>query len=113
MIEAIASALMVMAVPQTSAAELPPGLQFGFWRMAAFRARARELHCGAGDLDRTFEDLRRQLVARFGEDAFKVPEVPKGGPGECSVALSVYRVNLDDWRREVAAALAQAGSAEP
>ena len=105
MIEALASALLVMAASQTAAAEPPPGLQFGFWRMVAFRARARELRCASGDLDQTFEGLRRQLVARYGRDAFKIPDIPRSGPGECSIALSVYRVNLADWQREVAAAL--------
>jgi hypothetical protein len=114
MIGAVASALLVMAASQAPAIDPPPpGLQFGFGRMAVFRAWAHELRCGATDLDRTFDDLRGQLVARFGEAAFKIPEVPKGGgPGDCRDALSLYRVNMEDWRREVAAALAQTGSTE-
>jgi hypothetical protein len=83
----------------------PPGLLFGFYRMAAFQQRARELRCGAGDLDRQFETIRRQLVRRYGKKPFSVPKMPSGGPGDCGSAMVVYRVNLADFRREAEAAL--------
>jgi hypothetical protein len=83
----------------------PPGLLFGFFRMAAFRQRAKELHCAAGDLDGQLEAIRGRLVRRYGKKAFAYPKIPSSGPGECYVAVSVYRVNLADFVREADAAL--------
>jgi hypothetical protein len=85
--------------------EPPPGLLFGFFRMVVFRDRAKELHCASGELDREFEGIRRQLARRYGKKAFTPPEHPPGGPGDCGVVLSVYRVNLADFRRDAEAAL--------
>jgi hypothetical protein len=85
--------------------EPPPGLLFGYYRMVVFQQRARELHCGAGDLDRALEDIRSRLNKRFGKKAFSPPRHPSAGPGDCGVILSVYRVNLADFRRQAEAAL--------
>ncbi|HEX8580268.1 MAG TPA: hypothetical protein VF655_11840 [Allosphingosinicella sp.] len=104
-------ALLLIAAAPPAAAPPPPGLQFGYFRMLAFQQRARELHCGAGDLDSQFAAIRKKLVARYGKAVFGTPKMPKGGPGDCSVALSVYRVNLADFRKEADAALAAAPSA--
>jgi len=92
----------------------PPGLLFGFYRMVAFEQRAKELGCGAHDLDREFEAIRRQLARRYGKKPFSRPKIPPGGVGDCYSAVSVYRVNLADFRRDAAAALAAApGAAAP
>jgi hypothetical protein len=84
----------------------PPGLQFGFFRMVAFRDRAKELRCPAGQLDQEFESLRKRLAKKYGKKAFANPKHPPSGPGDCFVVLSVYRVNLADFRREAEKALA-------
>ena len=91
----------------------PPGLLFGYYRMFAFQQRARELHCGAGDLDRELQAIRRRLIARYGKKPFSPAKPPPGGPGDCGTALSVYRVNLADFRREAAAALDAPASGPP
>jgi hypothetical protein len=83
----------------------PPGLQFGFYRMAAFQQRAKELRCNRGALDAEFEMLRKRLAERYGKQAFKLPKIPNSGPGDCGSAESVYRVNLADFRKEVEAVL--------
>jgi hypothetical protein len=92
---------------QAATAEAPPGLQFGFFRMAAFRQRARDLGCSSGTLDDELDTLRKRLAARYGKQAFAWPKTAKSGPGECQVTMSVYQVNLADFRREAEAALAQ------
>lgn len=104
----IAGAL-AMLLAQATTAEPPPGLQFGFFRMAAFRQRARDLGCGSGTFDDELESLRKRLAKRYGKQAFAWPKIPNSGPGECQVAMSVYQVNLADFRREADAALAQQG----
>jgi hypothetical protein len=91
----------------------PPGLQFGFHRMVVFQQRARELGCAAGHLDGEFEAIRKRLVRRFGKKAFAKPKIPPGGPGECFVALSIYRVNLADFVKEAEAALQSPAPAVP
>jgi hypothetical protein len=101
----VALALALSAAP-VAAQEPPPGLMFGFFRMVVFRDRARELGCGAGDLDAEFEAIRKRLAKRYGKKAFAPPKHPSGGPGDCFVAVSVYRVNLGDFRRQAEAALA-------
>jgi len=102
--------LLVAAAPPP---EVPPGLQFGYIRMAVFQQRAKELHCGAGQLDGEFAAIRKKLVARYGKKAFGKPKIPNGGPGDCFSALSVYRVNLADFRKQAEAALAAAPAAAP
>jgi hypothetical protein len=84
----------------------PPGLQFGFWRIVAFEARAKQLGCPAGDLNGQFEAIRKKLVSRYGKKAFAKPKIPDGGHGDCFAAVSVYRANLGSFRREAEAALA-------
>jgi hypothetical protein len=99
-------ALALAGAPAAEAgAAAPPGLSFGFIRMAVFRQRARELGCRAGDLDGELEAIRKRLAARFGKKAFAYPKVPHSGPGDCFTALSIYRVNLGTFRREAEAAL--------
>lgn len=105
----IVTALLLGA--SASALTPPPGLQFGFYRMAAFRQRVIESGCSA-DLD-TLEDLRRRLAERFGKRAFTWPNVPTSAPGDCSAVSSVYTVNLADFRKEAAVALAIPGAPKP
>lgn len=101
----LAAFAMLLAQPVATPVP-PPGLQFGFFRMAAFRHRAKELRCNSGALDAQFEALRKRLAKRYGKQAFALPKIPSSGPGDCRAAEVVYRVNLDDFRREVEAALA-------
>ena len=101
----VAMALALLAAPATAAAP-PPGLVFGFHRMAAFRQRAKELGCGAIELDNQFEAVRKKLVRRYGKKAFALPKIPSGAPGDCYVATSVSRANLADFRKEAEAVLA-------
>lgn len=82
----------------------PPGLQFAFFRMAAFRQRVLESNCGA-DLD-ALEALHKRLAQRFGKQAFAWPKVPRSPPSDCRLVSSVYQVNLVDFRRDAEAALA-------
>ena len=97
-------AIAMLASPAASS-EPPPGLLFGYYRIFAFQQRAKELGCAAGDLDREFQEIRRELIRRYGKKPFSPAKPPPGGPGDCHVAVSVYRVNLADFRREAAAAL--------
>jgi hypothetical protein len=84
----------------------PPGLLFGFYRIAAFRHRAKELRCGAAALDGQFEEIRKKLAGRYGKKAFSLPKMPRGGPpGDCQIELSVYSLNLGEFRKEAEAAL--------
>jgi hypothetical protein len=83
----------------------PVDLLFSYYRMVVFQQRARELHCQAGDLDRALEQVRRRLNKRYGKNAFSPREHPPGGPGDCDVILTVYRVNLAGFRRDAEAAL--------
>ena len=94
------AALLLAASP----AAPPPGLQFAFFRMAAFRQRVIESNCGA-DLD-TLDGLRKRLAQRFGKQAFAWPKVPSTPPGDCRMVSSVFDVNLADFRRDAEAALA-------
>jgi hypothetical protein len=105
------SLLLALALAEATAPVAPPpGLQFSFWRMAAFKSRAKQLGCGAGALDGELEDIRKQLAKRYGKDVFAWPKSPPpaGRDGDCYVALMVYRTNLGDFKREAAAALAVA-----
>ena len=95
----IVAAFLLAATPVAP----PPGLQFGFFRMAAFRQRVIESNCG-GDLD-ALEALRKRLAKRFGKQAFAWPKVPAGPPGDCRMVSGVFDVNLADFRREAEAAL--------
>jgi hypothetical protein len=101
------SLILAAVLAGASQAPPPPGLLIGFYRMLAFQQRARELNCGAGDLDDQLAELRRQLIDRYGKKTFSPPKQPPTGlPGTCLSAITVYRVNLVDFRKEVAAALA-------
>ena len=100
---ALALVLMQASPP---AAEPPPGLQFGFFRMAAFRQRAKDLGCNRGQQDAELDILRKRLAARYGKKAFDWPKIPNSGAGDCRSVEMVYRVNLADFRKEVDAALA-------
>ncbi|QAY78429.1 hypothetical protein [Sphingosinicella sp. BN140058] len=84
----------------------PPGLLFAFYRMVAFQGYARALGCGAADLDRDFDALRARLIKRYGKKPFSPPKPPTEAEGSCQTALSVYRINLADFREEAEAALA-------
>ncbi|MEA3004425.1 MAG: hypothetical protein QOH81_3213 [Sphingomonadales bacterium] len=95
-----------MLAGQAAMPEPPPGLLFGYYRMFAFQQRAKELHCPAGNLDSELETIRTQLIRRYGKKPFSPPRPPPGGPGDCETAVVVYRVNLTDFRKEAAAALA-------
>ena len=99
---AMGMALLAQASPTAA----PPGLQFGFFRMAAFRQRAKDLACERGALDAELDSLHERLAKVYGKQAFAWPKVPKSGPGDCRMVESVYRVNLADFRREAEAALA-------
>jgi hypothetical protein len=110
----LALALLLTASAPASLPEAPPGLAFGQIRMQVFQHRAHELHCPSGDLDRELEQIVRRLQDRYGKKAFPAHKVPAGGPGDCFVVLSVYRVNLADFRKVAEAALkAPASSAQP
>jgi hypothetical protein len=110
----ITLAMMMMLASQAATPPPPPGLVFGFHRMVVFQQRARELGCAAGHLDGEFEATRKRLIRRYGKKAFAKPKIPHGGPGDCFVAVSVYRVNLADFRKEAEAALSgQAPVAPP
>jgi hypothetical protein len=108
----VALALALLAAPVAAPAP-PPGLMFGFFRMVVFRDRARELGCGARDLDAGFEAIRKRLAKRYGKKAFSPPKHPSGGPGDCGAMVSVYRVNLADFRRQADAALATPAPSMP
>lgn len=101
---------MALALAEATAPVAPPpALQFSFWRMAAFKSRAKQLGCGAGALDGELEAIRKQLAKRYGKEAFAWPKTPSSanqGEGDCYVALMVYRTNLGDFKREADAALA-------
>lgn len=100
------SVLLAAAMLAGQPAPRPPvDLLFGYYRMVVFQQRARELHCRAGDLDRALEQIRRRLNKRYGKKAFSPREHPPGGPGDCGVILSVYRVNLAGFRRDAEAVL--------
>lgn len=106
------SLLLALALAEATAPVAPPpGLQFSFWRMAAFKSRAKDLGCGAGGLDGELETVRKQLAKRYGKDAFAWPKIPSSAAvreGDCYMALMVYRTNLGDFKREAAAAIAVA-----
>jgi len=104
MISATLALVLIQASP--AATEPPPGLQFGFFRMAAFRQRVKDLGCNRGQLDAELEDLRKRLAARYGKKAFSWPKIPNSGPGDCRSVEMVYRVNLVDFRKAVDTALA-------
>ncbi|HEY0412693.1 MAG TPA: hypothetical protein VGD66_06100 [Allosphingosinicella sp.] len=108
-----AIALAALLAAPTTMPPPPPGLQFGFFRMVAFRQRAKELGCGAGDLDAEFEAIRKKLAKRYGKKPFSMPKVPYSGPGECAVVVPVYHVNLADFRRQAEAALAAPAPSTP
>jgi hypothetical protein len=95
-----------MLAGQAAMPEPPPGLLFGYYRMFAFQQRAKELHCPAGEYDGEFEAIRNQLIRRYGKQPFSPPKPPPGGPGDCETALVLYGVNLADFRKAGAAALA-------
>ena len=99
----VLAALMAASQP---AAPMPEHvLRFHFYRVLVFRQRARELGCGAGELDRQLEQIRSRLNRRFGKDAFAHQQFPPGGPGDCGILLSGYRRNLDGFRKDAEAAL--------
>ncbi|HMJ93866.1 MAG TPA: hypothetical protein VK472_07180 [Allosphingosinicella sp.] len=99
----VLAAFMLASQP---AAPMPEHvLRFHYYRVVAFQARARELHCEAGDLDRELEQVRRRLNRRYGKDAFKPFAPEPGGPGDCLILLRGYRSNLDGFRKDAEAAL--------
>lgn len=98
-------ALLALSL-QAAAPAPPPGLVFGYYRMLAFRSRARSSGCGTGDLDGELNATVKALGKRYGKKAFEAPKVPASPPGDCGVIRDVYRVNLADFRRDAAAALA-------
>jgi hypothetical protein len=103
----IALALATSAAPADAAP--PPGLLFGFYRMIAFRDMANSLGCQGGEkaqADAEFVAIRKRLIARYGKRPFSPPRQRVAPRGDCFTAISVYRVNLADYRREVDAALA-------
>lgn len=105
------SLLLALALAEATApAAPPPGLQFAFWRMAAFKSRTKSLGCNAGGLDGELEAVRKQLAKRYGKEAFAWPKTPPAGrsEGDCYISLMVYRTNLGDFKRDAAAALAVA-----
>ena len=100
---ALIAAFMLAGQP---AAALPEHiLRFHYYRMVVFQQRARELHCGAADLDRELEIIRRRLNKRFGKNAFTPTEHQPGGPGDCYIILNVYRHNLEEFRMRADATL--------
>jgi hypothetical protein len=98
-------AAALLAAPVAPPPTPPPGLLFGYFRMTVFQQRAKALRCGAGELDRDFDAIVKRLADRYGRNVFTAPRHPSGGPGDCSVILSVYRVNLADFRKQAEAAL--------
>jgi len=98
-------ALVALLAAPTAAPEAPPGLAFGHIRMQVFQHRAHELHCPSAELDAQFAAVTRRLRDRYGKKAFPDHKVPSGGAGECWSVLSVYRVNLADFRKLAEAAL--------
>jgi hypothetical protein len=102
-VSALLAAFMLASQPS---APMPEHiLRFHYYRLVVFQQRARDLHCEASDLDRTLEQIRRRLNERYGKDAFKPWDTQPGGPGDCRSILSVYRLNLEGFRRDAEAAL--------
>ena len=103
----ISGVLALMLAMQAPAAPVPPpGLVFGFYRMLAFEQRARVSGCDVGDLNSELTAIRKRLAARYGKKPFSPPEQPGGAPGDCGTVTNVYRVNMADFRKDAAAALA-------
>jgi hypothetical protein len=110
-VSALLAAFMLASQP---AAPLPEHvLRFHYYRMVVFQQRARELHCGAADLDRALEKIRRRLNKRYGKNAFTAMDHSPGGPGDCGVILMVYRRNLEEFRMQADAALNAPAPAAP
>lgn len=100
----IAAAVFLMSQAVSPAPAPPIALQFGFFRMAAFRQRVIESNCGA-DID-ALEALRKRLANRYGKKAFAWPKPSESPPGDCRMVSSVFAVNFAKFRREAEAALA-------
>lgn len=100
---------LVLAASSTATAPTPPpGLQFGFWRMAAFKQQAKDMRCQVGDMNAELEKLRKQLEKKYGKESFAWPKTqptPPGLGGDCSTITMVYRANLDSFRKEANADL--------
>jgi hypothetical protein len=105
-------ALVALALAQeTAAPKAPIDLLFGFYRIVAFHDRADDLKCGGPErkaADDAFGEIRRRLIARYGEQGFSPPRHPPSGPGDCSVVMMVYQKNLAEYRKHVDSALAAA-----
>jgi hypothetical protein len=104
---------LLLAAPTPAPPDPVPGLAFGHIRIQVFQHRAHELHCASGELDREFEQITHRLRERYGKKAFPEHKVPAGGPGECFVAVSLYRVNLADFRKLAETALKAPAPAAP
>ena len=105
-------ALIALALAQATAApKAPIDVLFGFYRIVAFHERADDLKCGGPErkaADDAFVEIRKRLIARYGEQGFSPPRHPPSGPGDCRVVMMVYQTNLADYRKFVDSTLAAA-----
>ena len=86
---------------------------FGFYRVKAFRERSDDLRCGGNDkraADAEMDSIRHRLIERYGKAAFSPPRGQPSGPGDCRVVMTVYRTNLNDYRKLVDVTLAKAAA---
>jgi hypothetical protein len=107
---------LMLATAQTGPAQngatmAPPGnILFGFYRMKVFRDRSDDLHCDGNEkraADAEMDVIQKRLIMRYGKQAFSPPRSAPSGPGDCHVAMMVYRANLNDYRKLVDATLAE------
>ena len=105
-------ALVAVALAQATAApKAPIDVLFGFYRIAVLHDRADDLKCGGAErkaADEAFGEIRRRLIARYGEQGFSPPRHPPSGPGDCPIVMMVYQKNLAEYRKFVDSALAAA-----
>jgi hypothetical protein len=113
----VSAILIALTLSQAApVAAAPPGILFGFYRVFAFKTRADQECRGWLDkpaLDQAYDELRRKLIARWGEKPFSPKKPPRAGAGDCQVIMNVYRVNFAEYRKAAEAALASQSAEAP